>query len=144
MIYDVTVDEANAGEYEILGRVGTMSGPAYFQVWLDDDILLGVLEQVSTGFEGVFDTSNTLVANLFEGPHTIKWRVHTSEEYFNFVNLLFTRLDDVNMTDCNDVYFYQLNYINDVTGDCHVNAADLKVITDNWLNCYSPDPNDCP
>jgi hypothetical protein len=148
MKYDITVDEANKGRYDILAWVNT--GSEYctnLNVYLDD-IWLGVLkleEDSTTDPPYYYDpTQNSVSVNLFKGSHTFKW-AHIGGGYgYNISSFTFTRTSDVIMNDCNDVYTYGLNYAGDFNGDCHVDEKDLALIVDNWLVCYDPNANNCP
>lgn len=147
MKYDITVDEANQGRYDILAWVNTQwEYCTNLNVYLDD-IWLGVLklEEDSTAEPPNYDpTQNSVSVNLFKGSHTFKW-AHIGTGYgYNISSFTFTRTGDVIMNDCNDVYTYGLNYAGDFNGDCRVDERDLALIVDNWLVCYDPNANNCP
>lgn len=149
MEYDITVDEANEGEYEITAFVDTGTGyPCTgLEVYIDD-IYMGTLSYELASLGEFVETATTVVgddrANLFEGSHTFKWLQTTSDYGYNLQKFEFKQIKpSIVMDDCDEVYKYRLNYTADYTGDCHVDFNDLAVITDDWLNCYSPDPNDC-
>jgi len=148
MGYDIKVATEDAGYYEFDAQVLAYYGPVdSLQIYVDD-VLLGTLQDTQTSNPNLFwvggggaQPDEYVYGNLFKGNHTIKWRVPAAQ-YFNIrrLRLLWTRAIAM---DCNDVYFYQFGYANDFNRDCHVDFEDLKLLTDDWLNCYSPDPNDC-
>lgn len=143
MEYDITVDNANEGSYDIQAYIRTPEGgdnnlDIYF-----DDMFLGTL-YLSGTYTNFRLTTNWVTVNLFEGNHTVKWVCTGPEIYFDISSLKFWYAGEVEMNDCNDVYKYHFNYQGDITGDCHVDANDLALIVDDWLNCYSPDPTECP
>lgn len=141
MEYDITVDDANAGQYKMKATVDTTSGDASMNVYLvykGHDVSLGTL----TALEGSSETNYSDLFSLFPGSHAIKWEIPGPEIYFNIEEFELKRERDV-YVDCNEVYRYGWNDPNDFNRDCHVDFKDLAFVVDNWLNCYSPDPNDC-
>jgi hypothetical protein len=147
MKYDIKINDVNEGEYRVKAYVYIRDSDAnYLEVYIDD-IDLGTL---SAGNGQVGDPpyvypTNSVNVNIFEGSHTFKWsmpRVY----YFNIIGFEFDYAGPINMPDCNAVYKYGFadNYkASDLNHDCHVDFKDLKIITNDWLKCYSPDPNDC-
>jgi hypothetical protein len=103
-------------------------------------------------------TLNPLSVKLFKGIHTIMWRAgsvgYIPQWGFNVHDIRLKYDSPATMVNCDEVYEYGYNYVRDYAGaetgpydvghDCRVNFNDLAVITDNWLNCYSPDPGVCP
>ena len=143
MEYEITVDEANEGYYQIDAYVRTQYGPADdLDIYLDN-IFLGTLSYTLTSTYFV-KTSNPVSVNLFEGSHTFKWVSTGPELYFDLSDFEFDRVSDVVINDCNDVYKYGLNYASDYNRDCHVDERDLALMVDNWLNCYDPNVDNCP
>lgn len=142
MEYDIIVDEANEGFYNIVAYLNTPEGLADdLDIYLDG-LLLGTLYLGTT--QVYWPSENNVSVNLFEGSHTFKWVSTGPELWFNIADFEFTRVDDVVMNDCNDVYKYGFNYAADYTGDCHVDEEDLALLVDNWLNCYDPNTDNCP
>ena len=143
MEYDITVDEANEGYYEIVAYLTTPEGLADdLDIYLDG-LLLGTLYLPGT-YTYPAQSANDVSVNLFEGSHTFKWVSTGPELWFNIADFEFTRVGDVVMNDCNDVYKYGFNYASDYNGDCHVDERDLALMVDNWLNCYDPNTDNCP
>lgn len=146
MTYDITVDDANQGQYDI--RIGVDTGGSYpcyaLDIYLDDRFLGTVTyNKVSPA---IGDTT-AVTTNLFEGDHTITWKFPPEGAVstgFNIMYVKFTRTGDVVMNDCNDVTLYGLIYDADLTGNCVVDFQDLSVVVGNWLNCDNPDPDACP
>jgi hypothetical protein len=153
MTYDLTVDVNNAGEYKIGAQVmGFEDNPCTLRIYLDDDIYLGDINDTTTGVDWMFTTGSAgpkadgagmVSCNLFEGDHTITWRL-TGDIYFDVNNLFLDRIGDVNMANCDDVYFYQLDYVSDYVQDCSVDAEDLALIVDHWVECFDPNEDNCP
>lgn len=142
MEYDITVDEANEGRYDVNAWVNTFYDRCRnLNVYLDD-IWLGLLiyEDDSTAYPPDYDIEPTssVSVNLFKGSHTFKW-AHIGYNYgYDISHFRFTRTGEVIMNDCNDVYTYGLNYTGDLNGDCRVDYNDLTLIIDNWLINYDP------
>jgi len=148
MIYDIIVDSDNDGTYYISAYVLTSQTDqdATMMMYLDDDICLGVLYKAYAD-TGTFDPTDKVKVQLFEGEHTLTW-VSETDIYFDIDRFKLERLagapgDDPNFVNCDEVYQYHYDYENDFDGDCDVDANDLAYITENWLTCYSQDPNDC-
>jgi hypothetical protein len=143
MIYDITADDVNAGWYRVRAKVTTPSGDdANLAVYIDN-MYVGNL-YYTLGTTTVPDwTENYVYFNILAGQREFKWWVG-SQHYFNLYAFEFNRVGDVNMPDCATVYKYNQNYAGDYNGDCHVDANDLAYITNNWVECYSPDANECP
>ncbi len=138
MKYDITMNDVNEGEYAIYAAVDVRDYDADFLEVSLDDIMLGTLSAPFTPPPPVtLNETNRVYVNIFEGSHTFKWRL-TDMAYFNLAYFVFERVGPINISDCNDIYMYGFNYEGDLDGDCHVDFNDLKVITDDWLDCYSP------
>jgi hypothetical protein len=150
MEYDITVPEVNEGQYDIVMGVVTETDTIYVVLGIDiylDDILLGRVSYPQPS-EEVEDT-NAVTANLFAGEHRLRWsfppRLGGSlPTGFNIAYLKLTRVDDVVMNDCDDVILYEWGLAGDIEPDCVVDANDLSVIADSWLECNDPDPTNCP
>jgi hypothetical protein len=148
MKYDINVGVANKGNYAVYALVDTDNGACTALNVYIDDIPLGTLTCTGTSYHyfryapdsGL--TSTPAYCNLFAGPHEFKWQSGAQEGY-NLYRFVFVYTGDINMPDCNAVYKYGFNYAGDFTHDCHVDFNDLQILTDVWLTCYSPDPNDC-
>jgi hypothetical protein len=141
MEYDITMNDANEGQYAIRAGARTTSGPASLPLSLDGKSLGAVYR--AEGWDDVGDTCSVSV-NLYgrSEKYVIKWQV-PARVYFDMGYLKFTRLGDVNMPDCNAVYEQGFNYAGDLNHDCHVDYKDIVEMTNHWLNCNSPDPNEC-
>jgi len=144
MEYDITMNESDEGVYQIRAYVDVSAYDAnYLQIYLNG-ISLGTLFAGYLPNQYVYATGWTDGVNIWAGSNTLKWFMSRAY-YFNIDYFEFKRLGDINMPDCNAVYKYGFNnYTADLNHDCSVDYKDLVKITDNWLSCYSPDPNDCP
>ena len=86
--------------------------------------------------------TDTVLANLFEGSHTIKWA--TPDDRFNdVVDLRFNFFGELVVHDCDEVTKYGLNYPGDINLDCRVNLADLAAMAANWTECNNPEEGAC-
>jgi hypothetical protein len=154
MIYDINVNSANAGQYQVVLDVNTGDSgsgtPAYpcpgLNLYFDDKFLGDVNRIVPAGL----GPTDSVKVNLFAGRHTIEWQFTLGDYGFNVYDVNFTRIGDVNMVDCNDVIFYGFLLPGDYSKDCKVgygdidnNWRDLGPMLDNWMNCNNPDANDC-
>jgi hypothetical protein len=142
MEYDITVNDVNEGEYNIFAYVRTSLYDANYLTFYLDDMPLGAPIADYTGELYLVPTTKVSV-NIFEGSHVFKWFLSRTY-YFDIAAFEFERIGDISMPDCNAVYKYGFNYTGDLNHDCSVDYKDLDVITDQWLNCYDPDPNICP
>ncbi|MGD9110170.1 MAG: hypothetical protein PVG93_04460 [Phycisphaerales bacterium] len=145
MTYDLIVDSKDSdGIYELNARVKSAETDQdcvlYF--YLDGDIALGTLTQSGTDWAYA---SVPLPVILFVGEHTLTWEVRNPDIYFDIDKIrLKGSSTDPNLVSCEEVYMYKKNYYNyDFDKDCDVDANDLVHLTESWLYCYSPDPNDC-
>ncbi len=151
MEYDITVDEANEGQYEI--NLGIMGGP-YAEVadgtmfiFLDDH-LLGDVNMVLFDQPGEIGHTSKVTANLYEGSHRIKWLLESTEINYaatggNIADVNFTIIGDTVIADCADVVNYGFGLVRDLNGDCIVDFEDLKLAVDDWMMCNNPDPSQC-
>jgi len=143
MVYDVNTNATTAGEYRVRGWVYSAAGEACLLNIFVDDLDFGTLNLSAQTSEYELPTDDWVKFNLFEGQHEFKW-VIGNEIYFNINSFDFERIGDINMPDCNAVYKYGYQYATDYSGDCSVDAEDLAYIVDGWVQCYSPDVNECP
>jgi hypothetical protein len=140
MIYDINVDDANEGQYELSAWLYEPMLPigCTLEIYLDDDIYLGDLTLAPAINPAPVLSNNSILFNLFAGNHTIKWRTRTLQTFI-LNSFDFDRKGPVVMDDCNDVYFYQLILRADNNKDCHVDINDLNEITSHWAEYYSAD-----
>ncbi len=130
MDYDITVDDANKGQYEI--SLGVMGGGSYAYISvasmriLVDDVNLGDVSQPTndpnTG--EIVDTTK-VKANLYPGSHTVRWLLYGSgadgkNTGANIAYVKFTRI-----------------------GNISEGWNDLDLWVNDWLLCNNPDPNGC-
>ncbi|MCK5564928.1 MAG: carbohydrate-binding protein [Planctomycetes bacterium] len=135
MEYDIAVDAANQGLYEITANVGTEWGPANLSLYLDG-VLHGTLTFPQTG-DKTINATNAATVNLFEGNHTLKWAAETSQIYFNVVELKIVYLGDISLTDCAELSGYPDQVlIGDINNDCRVGLDDLLLLTSEWTENY--------
>jgi hypothetical protein len=141
MGYDITLDDVNAGDYNVVAEVNT--GGTYplsaLGIYLDDRFISYV--KYNKVLPPIGDT-NAVTINLVKGNHTIKWRLPPEVLTWgtNIVALKFQRLGNVVMNNCADVALYGLLYPADLTAtdvnstpDCAVNIYDLDAMVSNWL-----------
>jgi hypothetical protein len=89
-------------------------------------------------------TDNQITFNIFEGTGYLKVAFGNGYLYSDLVNLnLWWSSLGLNMPDCAAVQQYHYDYVSDYTGDCRVGTEDLDLVTEHWVECYSPDANDC-
>lgn len=143
MTYDIVVDEANEGQYEI--SLGIMGGEYGFvsdssmKMYLDDEILGEVTLASGTQAGDINDTS-TVIANLYAGNHTVRWYLYGGNTGMNIVYVKFTLIGDAA---CPDVVTAGFTLTQDLNGDCVVDLQDLYLAVDDWVNCNNPDPSQC-
>jgi hypothetical protein len=138
MDYDITVDAASQGQYEIAMGVTTNWSAMSVDLYLDGILLGTVTSPQRSGDNAVYVTDNAVVANLFEGSHILKWKTSTAV-YGDIVDLRFTYLSEITMETCEDVYTYGLNLAGDITGDCRVDIEDLAVVAADWARNNDPE-----
>jgi hypothetical protein len=155
MTYDIeVVGEDGDGVYKIRAFLRSLHGDANVSFYLNmggEDIHLGELYKVHNETDETFSwSSGELIVRLFEGKHTLRWEPYGGNIYFDIGKLDLTPRGslpedkDPNFDNCDEVYQYHYNYDYDFDHDCDVDEDDLAEITgDNWLYCYSPDPNEC-
>jgi hypothetical protein len=122
MDYDITVNEANEGLYQIsLGVMGGASGtipPNSMRIYLDD-VNLGAVNLATAAPTGEIGETTTVAANLYAGSHTVRWLLYGGGNTgFNLVFVKFNRI-----------------------GNLSVGLTDLDLLVNNWLICN--DPNGC-
>jgi hypothetical protein len=143
MEYDIVVDEANEGQYEIsLGIMGGTYGfvsDSSMKMYLDDEILSEVTLASGTQ-EGDINDTSTVVANLYAGNHTVKWYLYAGNTGMNIVYVKFNLIGDAA---CPDVVTSGFTLAQDLNGDCVVDLQDLYLAVDDWVNCNNPDSSQC-
>lgn len=151
MEYDITVDEANEGQYEI--NLGIMGGQ-YAQVnngtmfIFLDDILVGDVNMPVFNQPGNIGHTTKVTANLYEGSHRVKWFLTSTELNYaatgaNIADVNFTLIGDPVIGNCADQVNYGFGLVRDLNGDCVVDFEDLFIATEDWVLCNNPDPALC-
>lgn len=137
MIYDLVVDAAAEGQYDLSADFVTFWGAAALDMSLDDS-LVGTLTQTHHDQDStVYRSVENLRINLFQGAHTLKWA--NTELYFDVVQLRLTYVGPIILEDCEDVYLYGLQPAGDINTDCRVDFDDLAMIVNDWLFNYDPE-----
>ena len=134
MEYEIVVDAANEGEYEVSALVVTQHGAANISLYVDG-VQHGILEHVKTG-DGSYNVTTAAAVNLFEGTHTLKWAAETNAIYFGILELYVTHLGDISINDCDEVKMYGLVPAGDINGDCRVDITDLELLANEWTENY--------
>jgi hypothetical protein len=151
MGYDITVDEANEGQYEISIGVrgdsigippGGNSGGGGMRIYLDD-IFIGDVNLLTAPPAGTTGETTKVKANLYEGSHTIKWVLAAGNTGANIVDVNFVKLGNAVIANCADVVHYGFALTEDLNGDCKVDFRDLKMAVEDWVQCNNPDPSLC-
>ena len=137
MDYDITVNAASQGQYKIAMGVTTNHSAMSVDLYLDGILLGTVTSPQRSGDNAVYVTDNAVTANLFAGRHVVRWKVPTNV-YGDIATLRFTRVSEISLTTCKDVYTYGLNLAGDITGDCRVNINDLAALAANWARNNDP------
>jgi hypothetical protein len=140
MVYDITVDDANKGQYQIALDVNTAGQYRLIRMnmFLDDRYLGDVNYLV---VDPVAGKSTIVTTNLFAGNHTVKWRFPPNTDWgFNIVDVNFVRVGNAVINNCADVATYGLFYDADITTtgsnpnpNCVVDIYDLDAMVSNWL-----------
>ncbi len=143
MEYDITVDEANEGLYEIaLGIMGGQYGkvdPNSMKIYFDD-VFLGEVTLAGPTQVGDLNDTTTVTADLYEGNHTVRWYLYGGNTGMNIAYVKFNRLGDAT---CPDVVTTGFTITQDLNGDCVVDLEDLYLAVDDWVLCNNPDPSLC-
>jgi hypothetical protein len=144
MTYDIVVDEANEGRYDI--SLGYQNAPIYgdsMRIYVDD-ILIGEVNKPSTPIPlGSTAETDAETVNLYEGSHTVTWMLYAGETAMNIDYVKFTRVGDAANTNCKDVVRAGLTLGEDLNGDCVVDLEDLYTMVYGWLSCNNPDQSLC-
>jgi hypothetical protein len=151
MGYDINVDAVNQGRYWISIDVNTagLYNANPLRIYLDDKVVGDVCD---CNLITIIGKTTDVSVNLFKGNHTVKWHLpfqainqfpHNGTTGFDVVDVNFTRIGSIAMTDCNEVDFYSANYPADLSGNCTVGLEDLALMVNNWLICNNPDQNGC-
>lgn len=145
MQYDVTMDELNEGEYNVYLLVDTRNTDATGWDLYFNDMSIGSVTAPYTG-DVPLSATTTATVNIFGKPgvQSIKWRMGGSGSYQNVAAVAFQWLGPVNMPNCDSVYKYGFQYTGDLNKDCKVDLKDIKLMTDQWMNCYDPNTHNCP
>jgi len=128
MDYDINVDDANKGQYQIcLGIFGnTTYGyiPAGEVRILLDDVNLGDVNRLSSDIvpTGSLGDTTSVTANLYPGNHTLRWLLYygSGNSGFSLAYVKFTRI-----------------------GNISEGWENLDLWANDWLLCNNPDPNGC-
>lgn len=151
MEYDITVDEANEGQYEISIGVrgdsigippGGNSGGGGMKIYLDD-MFIGEVNLLTAPPAGTTGETTKVKANLYEGSHTIRWMLAAGNTGANIVDVNFVKLGNPVIATCADIVNYGFALVEDLNGDCKVDTKDLYIATEDWVNCNNPDPSLC-
>jgi hypothetical protein len=139
MTYDIVVDAAAEGQYNLSADFVTYWGGAGLNIYLDDN-LAGTLSQTQHNEDPtVYRSVEDLPINLFQGTHTLRWAC--TQLYFDVVRLRLTYVGAITLQNCDDVYLYGLQPAGDLNHDCRVNMADFVDVAANWLTNYDPEAN---
>lgn len=152
MEYDITVDAANKGQYEISADVVIYWGAASHGLYLDGNMQGTLALEDPSGNYGEDEggnpignpdvqETNKLLINLTEGTHIIKWT--TGLAYNDIYSLNLDYFGPLVINDCDDVFKFGLNYPGDVNGDCRVNLEDVVVMAADWTRCNDPEDETC-
>jgi hypothetical protein len=150
MDYDITVDEANEGQYQIsLGVLGGASGTIAtdaMYIYLDSKLVHEV-NLLTAAPQFAIGESTKATVNLYEGSHTVRWDLKRLPDGYNtgfsLVDVNFVRVGPTVISNCADVVNYGFTLTKDLSGNCVVDLADVALFVDNWLICNNPDRNGC-
>lgn len=131
MEYDIAVDAAGQGQYDLTIAMYDPWGATGVDIYLDG-VLLGSLAESTADWE----VTGPLTINLFEGTHTIKWVFLSG--YGNISDMVFNFVGPITLNTCEDVYTYGLQPAGDINRDCRVNMDDLILIAAEWASDYNP------
>jgi hypothetical protein len=149
MGYDITVDEANEGQYQI--SLGVMGGTLGYinngsmYIYLDDRSI-GEVNLATAATTGNIGETTKVTANLYKGSHTVRWFFSGyagTNTGFSLADVNFVRIGPAVISNCADVVNYGFAITEDFNGNCVVALDDLALLVDNWLICNNPDPNGC-
>ena len=157
MDYDITVNEANEGQYQIsLGVLGGPKWPTPSYAHIDpcstfiylDGRFIGEVNEIARIDSPAIGESTKVKVNLDEGSHTVRWVLNpplggNKNTGFDIAYVKFTKVGDINNINCADVINYGFTLAGDLNGDCTVALDDLALLVDNWLICNNPNPNGC-
>jgi len=141
MSYNITINDINAGDYNVAVEVNTAGQYPLgsLALYLDGRFINFVKYNKISPPTG--DT-NAITVNLVPGSHTISWQLPFSVGTYgtNIVAVKFTRLGDIVINNCGDVRNYGLTLAADLvatdtnsTPDCGVNIYDIDALASNWL-----------
>lgn len=137
MIYDIIIDAAAEGQYDLSADFVTYWGAAALNMYVDN-IPVGRLTQTQHNEDNmVYRSVENLRINLFQGAHELMWA--NTELYFDVVRLRLTYVGPIILKNCEDVYLYGLQPEGDLNRDCRVNLADFAEVAANWLTNYDPE-----
>jgi len=129
MDYDIVVDAANEGKYNLYVDLGG-ENDLTLQIYLDGNLRGTVTANGGARSDGV-------PMNLLAGTHTVRWQATSG--YANVDDLVFNYAGTVSFADCQEIQSYGLNPAGDLTGDCRVDLDDLAVVLADWAVCYDPE-----
>ncbi len=149
MEYDLIVTPETKGLYTVRGLVNCWSAEASIGVCIDNTYELGTLTQKKYSDmsppindpNAVVWSENYVNFNLFIGLHKFKWKQNGA--YCNILGFQISYIGSVPIEVCEDVKKHGLELDGDINGDCYVNFADVKVLTDNWLRTGCAAPDNC-
>jgi hypothetical protein len=148
MDYDITVNDANKGQYQI--SLGILGGGSYayisaasMYIYLDNR-LIGEVNKPSSTPAGTVGETTKVTVNLYPGSHTVGWDFKGysgTNTGFSLVDVNFVKIGPTVISNCADVVNYGFALTKDLNGNCVVDFEDVALMVDNWLICN--DPNGC-
>jgi hypothetical protein len=150
MDYDITVNDANKGQYQI--SLGIMGGGSYayinaasMYIYLDNR-LIGEVNHPAAIPAGTIGDTTKVTVNLYPGSHTVGWDFKGyagTNTGFSIADVNFVKIGNTVISNCADVVSYGFALTKDLNGNCVVDLADVALMVDNWLICNNPDLNGC-
>jgi hypothetical protein len=149
MDYDITVNDANKGQYQIsLGVIGggssTISAASMY-IYLDNR-LVGEVSKPGATLAGEIGDTTKVTANLYPGSHTVGWDFKGyagTNTGFSLADVNFVRIGPTVISNCADVVNYGFTLTKDLNGNCVVDLEDVALMVDNWMICNNPDLSGC-
>lgn len=137
MEYDLAVDNAAQGQYAITMGVTTTYSNMSMEISLDGTLLGTLTSPQREGDENIYETDNSVIANLFEGTRVLKWEV--PQVFSNIAYIKMGYIGPITLETCDDVYLYGLQPAGDINEDCIVDIQDLAEIAAVWAVNYDPE-----